>query len=54
MLDIPLPETNIKSPVKNQQLEDTEDTFPFGRDYFQVRTVSFREGVRKNAVVLLK
>ena len=35
-----LPKTN-SSPPKNGWLED--DPFPFGMDYFQGRTVSFRD-----------
>ena len=36
-----LPETNSKLAPENGWLEDE---FPFGMAYFQVRTVSFREG----------
>ena len=41
-LSITLPETNIAP--ENQWLEDY---FPFGKPYFQGRTVSFREGNHK-------
>jgi len=39
-MGITLPETNVAP--ENQWLEDE---FPFGKDYFQGRTVGFKEGI---------
>ena len=44
-MGITLPETNVAP--ENQWLEDA---FPFGKDYFQGRTVSFREGILSSSI----